>query len=129
MVSDEVQGLLAEMKGSSSFKMMGLDDYDQMTSDRGLMESTQDFNSKHLALVKHFVRGAQAFFSWVESSSSRHLPFIFRSFTIHPGIKLTSLEEGRKPAYIPDGRCLLSPGDEVHLGESTGERLWQRYLL
>ncbi|CAN0527609.1 unnamed protein product, partial [Laminaria digitata] len=62
LYSDEDEGLLAEMnKERSCFKMMGLDDYERIGK-TGLMGSTEDFNSKHLPFVNHFVRGIQASF-------------------------------------------------------------------
>ena len=60
--SAEDEGLLAEMEEDGScFKMMGLDAYHKV-NETGLMGSYEDFNSKHLPLVNHFVRGAQASF-------------------------------------------------------------------
>ncbi|CAM9479937.1 unnamed protein product [Hapterophycus canaliculatus] len=60
--SAEDPGLLEEMEAPHScFKMLGLEDYVRI-GQVGLNKSNEDFNSKHLPLRNHFVRGAQASF-------------------------------------------------------------------
>ncbi|CAN0439184.1 unnamed protein product, partial [Ectocarpus sp. 12 AP-2014] len=60
--SDEDPDLLGEMKAPKScFAFMGLDDYARI-GQFGLINSNEDFNSKHLPFLNHFVRGAQASF-------------------------------------------------------------------
>ena len=103
------------MEKNSCFEMMGLDAYNKI-SKTGLVDSMEDFNSKHLAFVNHFVRGAQASFRLGRATN-------FAASTIHlsanelpPGVKLTTLEEGRDMVYNP--------------GESMSEySLWMRCVL
>lgn len=90
--SAEDAELLAEMKTSSCFEMMGLDAYSRV-SKTGLVDSTEDFNSKHLSFVNHFVRGAQASFRLGRATN-------FAASTIHlsvnelpPGVQLTIFPE------------------------------------
>ncbi|CAM9812390.1 unnamed protein product [Pylaiella littoralis] len=60
--SDEDPDLLGEMEAPKScLAFMGLDDYARI-GEFGLIKSNEDFNSKHLPFLNHFVRGAQASF-------------------------------------------------------------------
>lgn len=60
--SAEDPGLLGEMEvPKSCFKMMALDDYVRI-GQFCLIKSNEDFNSKHLPFLNHFVRGAQTSF-------------------------------------------------------------------
>lgn len=130
LYSTEDEGLLAEIKkGRSCCNMMGLDDYERIGK-TGLMGSTEDFNSKHLAFVNHFVRGAQASFRLGR-------PTNLASFTIHlsvnelpPGVKVNSLEEERTMMYNPGEstsfslgmRCVLARARVKDCGENSDGR-------
>lgn len=136
--SAEDKGLVKEMDKNSCFEMMGLDAYNKI-SKTGLVDSMEDFNSKHLAFVNHFVRGAQASFRLGRATN-------FAASTIHlsanelpPGVKFTTLEEGRDMVYNPGKsmseyslgmRCVLARARVKDCGgDNNGESSTCQFLM
>lgn len=99
--SVEDPGLLGEMEAPEScFKMMGLHDYVKI-GQLGLVNSNEDFNSKHLPFLNHFVRGAQASFRLGRPTNLASSMVFLSVHELPHGMTTTSNADANKVCFNP----------------------------